>query len=299
MNTSERLGCASDARLLILHVDDLGLCHSINAAFIAAIGAGLVNSGSIMVPCPWFPEIARYATANPDIDVGLHLTLSSAQDGYRWRPVTPASEVPGLVDGEGYMWRSSRQTAARASIKEVAIELRAQIERALAFGINPTHLDAHAGLSSVRREYFDIFMDLSSEYGIPLQVLRPTEKLLSTVRKSGLTVNTDRLLQAEADGALMLDELVVSTDIAGNTFDERFRSYERVLRNLKPGVTQVVLHLGLGDAELQAITSLADEWATDYRIFTHATMVSVVREAGIRLMTWREMAELAGLATAQ
>src|SRR5262249_653257 len=157
------------------------------------------NSGSVMVPCPWFPEIAAYAREHPETDIGLHLTLSSAQNCYRWRPVTPAPAVPGLLDDEGYMWHSTRQTAARAAIKEVAAGLRAEIERALSFGINPSHLDAHAGLSSVRGEYFEIFMNLSSEYGIPLQVLRPTPKLLATVQRSGLTINTGRLLQAEAD----------------------------------------------------------------------------------------------------
>jgi predicted glycoside hydrolase/deacetylase ChbG (UPF0249 family) len=194
------------------------------------------------------------------------------------------------------MWHSTRQTAARAAIKEVAVELRAQIERALSFGINPSHLDAHAGLSSVRAEYFEIFMDLSSEYGIPLQVLRPTPKLLATVQRSGLTINTGRLLQAEAEGALMLDHLVVSTDVTGSTEEERRASYRHILTDLEPGVTQIVLHLGLGDPELRAITPLADEWATDYRIFGDPAMQAFVTELGIRLITWREMGELTSAA---
>src|SRR5213595_520727 len=131
---AEKLGFARDAKLLIVHADDVGVTHSVNAATIKALDTGLVNSASIMVPCPWFPEIADFAKANPDLDFGLHLTLTSERVYYRWGPVAPRDQVPTLVDQNGYFhhdWNEGEHIDA----KEVEIELRAQIERALAMGV--------------------------------------------------------------------------------------------------------------------------------------------------------------------
>ncbi len=139
---AERLGFPRDAKLLIVHADDVGVTHSVNAATIKALDTGLVNSASIMVPCPWFPEIADYAKAHPDLDFGLHLTLTSERVYYRWGPVASKDKVPSLIDENGYFhhdWNASPKINPR----EVGLELRAQINRAYAMGVRPTHLDSH------------------------------------------------------------------------------------------------------------------------------------------------------------
>src|SRR5689334_4936420 len=139
---AEKLGLPRDAKLLIVHADDVGVTHSVNAATIKALDSGLVNSASIMVPCPWFPEIADYARAHPEIDFGLHLTLTSERVYYRWGPVASKDKVPSLVDENGY-FHHDWATAAKINPKEVELELRAQIERAYAMGVRPTHFDSH------------------------------------------------------------------------------------------------------------------------------------------------------------
>src|SRR5918993_3226454 len=127
---AERLGYPKDAKLLIVHADDLGMTHSVNAATIKAFETGLVNSGSIMVPCPWLSEIATYARANPQADLGLHLTLTSEWTSYRWGPVTPKDRVKSLLDKDGYLYLTESEAASKIDPKEVELEIRAQIERA-------------------------------------------------------------------------------------------------------------------------------------------------------------------------
>src|ERR1700723_4577785 len=135
----ERLGYPPGTKLLVVHADDLGETHSVNAAAIKALQGGTINSASLMVPCPWFPEIADYAKSHQDADFGLHLTLTRERDYYRWGPVAPRDKVPSLVDENGY-FHHEWQKGEHINAQEVEVELRAQIERALAMGVRPTHL---------------------------------------------------------------------------------------------------------------------------------------------------------------
>src|SRR5262245_17234171 len=139
------LGEAPDARLVVPHQDDVGMCHGANAAFARLAGQGFITSGSVMVPCPWFRELAELANARPEVDIGGHLTLTSQWRHYRWRPLTGASRASGLVDGDGYMWSKVKPLREHAAAGAVEAELRAQIDAALAAGIDVTHLDAHMG----------------------------------------------------------------------------------------------------------------------------------------------------------
>src|SRR5258708_32646452 len=153
-NLVERLGYPPGARLIIVHADDLGETHSVNAAAIKALQGGTINSASLMVPCPWFPEIADYAKSHPDADFGLHLTLTSERVYYRWGPVAPADKVPSLVDKNGY-FHHDWSPETRIDPGEAEIELRAQIDRAYAMGVKPTHLDSHQyRLDSTNKELF-------------------------------------------------------------------------------------------------------------------------------------------------
>src|SRR5277367_4074630 len=161
---AEKLGYPRDAKLVIIHADDVGMTHSVNAATIQALNTGLVNSASIMVPCPWFPEIADYAKTHPEIDFGLHLTLTSERVYYRWGPVAPRDKVASLVDENGYFHHDWSQDT-HIDPKDAELELRAQIERAYAMGIRPTHLDSHQyRLINNGKELFEVFVRLGHEY---------------------------------------------------------------------------------------------------------------------------------------
>ncbi|HKN74705.1 MAG TPA: polysaccharide deacetylase family protein, partial [Candidatus Acidoferrum sp.] len=169
---AERLGYARDAKLVIVHADDLGMTHSVNAASIKGLDSGLVTSASIMVPCPWFPEMADYAKAHQQADLGLHLTLTSERVFYRWGPVAPRDKVPSLVDSNGYFHLNWTETT-HIDAKEVELELRAQIERAMAMGVRPTHLDSHQyRLFENGKDIFQSVLRVAHEYKLPVFLVR-------------------------------------------------------------------------------------------------------------------------------
>src|SRR5438067_5751639 len=166
----ERLGYPRDAKLLIVHADDLGAAHSINSASIKALESGLVSSASIMMPCPWLPEIAAYARAHPEADLGLHLTLTSEWSAYRWGPVLGKERVPSLLDSSGYLFSVEREAAAHMDIQEAEAEIRAQIARARGFGIQPTHLDSHMGTLYQSKALFEMLVRVASENKLPFRL---------------------------------------------------------------------------------------------------------------------------------
>src|SRR6267154_1532470 len=169
---AEKVGFPRDAKLLIVHADDVGVTHSVNAATIEALDSGLVNSASIMVPCPWFPEIADYAKTHPEVDFGLHLTLTSERVYYRWGPVAPRDRVASLVDKDGYFHHDwPRDT--HIDPKDAELELRGQIDRAYAMGIHPSHLDSHQyRLIDNGKELFEAFLRVAHAYRLPVFVTR-------------------------------------------------------------------------------------------------------------------------------
>ncbi|HEY2974934.1 MAG TPA: polysaccharide deacetylase family protein, partial [Pyrinomonadaceae bacterium] len=196
---SERLGYPRDAKLLIVHADDLGMAHSVNAATIKAFETGQVNSGSIMVPCPWLSEIAAYARANPQADLGLHLTLTSEWTSFRWGPVMSKDRVSSLLDKDGYFYLTETQAAAHADPKQVELEINAQIERAKALGIQPTHLDSHMGTLYQNKELFEAFLRVARSNKLPVRIAKTwferTDFLPATLNPNDVFI--DRILDID------------------------------------------------------------------------------------------------------
>jgi predicted glycoside hydrolase/deacetylase ChbG (UPF0249 family) len=289
--TAQQMGYGPNDKVLIIHADDLGMSHSADAASIEAFQKGLVTSGSIMVPCPWFPEIAAYARERPDRDLGLHLTLTSEWKYLRWRPVAPPDKVKGLLDEEGFMWKSERQTAMHATPQEIETEIRAQIERAMKFGIKPSHLDTHMGTLYTRKDFFDVYTKLGKEYGIPVMVMRPTPEAIALGKLMGTAIGEAELGGIQAQGFVMLDYL--NTGVEGKNFAERKEAYKKFLRNMKPGVTMLIVHLGMDDPELKATTNSWEQRYADFRCVTDPEIEALIKELGIKLTTWREMGKIA------
>ncbi|MFD1881306.1 polysaccharide deacetylase family protein [Paracoccus pacificus] len=149
-----------------INVDDIGMCHGANTAFVELSKAGRVDSGSLMLPCPWASEMIDLGLDDPSLNIGLHLTLTSEKKYYRWRPLTAAGKASGLVDDDGYQWRSVPELRRNADPSAVEDELRAQIERFLGTGLNPAHMDGHMG-AVFSPEFYDIYIRLGQEYGLP------------------------------------------------------------------------------------------------------------------------------------
>src|SRR5512146_2707890 len=183
-------------------------------ATVEAMTKGVVNSASIMVPCPWFPEIADHCRSHPDADFGIHATLTSEWKYYRWRPVTPWDKVPGLLDGEGLMWRGVEGTALHAKAEEVERELRAQVQRAIAFGIKPTHIDTHMGTVFSRPDFFQAYRRVALEFKLPYLFPRLSSERLA--KMDVLTRATVAMIRTQMAGTkeFTLDDLVsISGDV--------------------------------------------------------------------------------------
>jgi predicted glycoside hydrolase/deacetylase ChbG (UPF0249 family) len=280
----ERLGYPPGTKLLVVHADDLGETHSVNAAAIEALRGGTINSASLMVPCPWFPEIADYAKSHPDADFGLHLTLTSERVYYRWGPVAPADKVPSLVDQNGYFhheWAEGEHINA----KEVEVELRAQIERALAMGVRPTHLDSHQyRLIMNGKELFDTMLRVAHDYKLPVFVTRDW------------FADHPYLEASLAPSDVVLDHTVT---IEPEIPPEKWAGfYLTALKNLKPGVTEFVIHPGFDDDELRAATRERSTWGSawrqrDYDFFTSDQFREILGQQKIKLITWKELTRAA------
>src|SRR5690349_16996095 len=164
---AERLGHPRNAKLLILHADDLGVAHSENAASFDALDKGAINSGSVMMPTPWVTEVVEYAKKNPNADIGLHLTFTSEWKTYRWGGLAPRDQVPSLYDPDGTFPTLTQTFVARAKVAEVEKELRAQVERAYAVGLKPTHLDSHMTALFTTPELFRMYVGVAREHKLP------------------------------------------------------------------------------------------------------------------------------------
>ena len=278
---AEKLGFPRDAKLLIVHADDVGVTHSVNTATIKALDTGLVNSASIMVPCPWFPEIADYAKSHPDLDFGLHLTLTSERVYYRWGPVASKDKIPSLVDENGY-FHHDWPPHVRINPKEVELELRAQIDRAYSMGVRPTHLDSHQyRLYENGKDLFDVVLKLGHEYKLPVFVVRDW------------FADRPYLESSISPADIVLDHTVtISPDVPPERWAE---FYKNALKNLQPGATEFVIHLAFADDEMKAATRERDTWGAawrqrDFDFFTSQEFRNWLHEQNIKLITWRELA---------
>ena len=280
---AERLGYPRGAKLLIVNGDDLGMSHSVDGASIKGLETGAITSASIMIPCPWLPEIAAYARTHPKADLGLHLTLTSEWTSYRWGPVLSKDKVPSLLNPDGYLYATAEEAVARIDPREAEAEVRAQIARARAFGIQPTHLDSHMGTLYGNRALFDVLLRVARENGLPVRVARD-----QLVRVPFLT----ELLQP---GDVMIDHRV---SIEPSVTPERWGEfYAKAIKALQPGVTEMIVHLAHDDDEMRAATAGHPDWGAawrkrDFDFFTSETFRRLVHENGITLITWREIGKL-------
>ncbi len=279
---AERLGHPAGTKLLILHADDLGVAHSVDAASFEALDRGAITSASVMMPTPWVTEVAAYARAHPNADLGLHLTLTSEWDTYRWGSVASRDQVPSLYDAHGTLPSAVAPVAASGKPDEVERELRAQVEHALALGIRPTHLDSHMGALFATPALAAVYVKVAHAYKLPFLAVRG---------------NTLGLPQGALEpNDIMLDAVIVAGPQVPR--DQWQALYLDAIANLKPGLTEIIVHLGYDDAELQAVTVNQEPYGSawrqpDFNVVTRPEFKQALRDHGVVLVTWRELGKAA------
>jgi predicted glycoside hydrolase/deacetylase ChbG (UPF0249 family) len=279
---AEKLGYKQTDRLLIVNCDDVGMCHSANLAVIDGMENGLITSGTIMTPCPWFNEIADYAASHPEKDFGVHLTHTAEWKFYRWGPVSPKELVKGLCDPEGYLWRSVEEVYAHSSPEETLTEGRAQIKKAINAGVQLTHIDSHMGTLQYRPEYIKVYIQLALEFNLPLRMAAQSTmesfgfpELRNQFKETGL-VFTDYFIY---------DELEKYNDV-------KF-FWTGIVRNLKPGVTELFIHASKESDELKAITNSWEKRVQEAALFTNdAGFRKLIKDEKIILIGYRPLMEL-------
>lgn len=284
---AERLGWKPKDVVVILHVDDVGMSHSSNLGGIETVEKGVATSWSVMMPCPWVPEIAKYLKQHPDVDSGLHLTLTSEWKLYRWPPLAGKPKVPGLVDEEGCLWHGVQQVAAHASPDEIETEIRAQVERAEQMGLPITHLDSHMGTLFARPDYFERFAKVGMEKGIPILIIggHATYALKENPEASGkLRAWIPKIWNA---GLPVIDDL--HTDSYGWKPEEKTEKFIALLKELKPGVTEILFHASIPTEDFPLITTSSESRLADARALTDPAVKKLIQERGIILTTWKEL----------
>jgi predicted glycoside hydrolase/deacetylase ChbG (UPF0249 family) len=278
---AERLGYPADSKLLIIHADDLAVAHSVDAASFDALDKHAVTSASVMVPCPWLTEVAAYAKNHPDSDLGLHLTLTSEWKTYRWGPVESKDRVTSLLDPTGNLWLDADQAARHIEPAEAEREIRSQIELAVRVGIRPTHLDSHMGTLFSRPELFAVLVKVAHEYHLPFLA----------VRSPGASASLSLLSEKD----VILDAVVIASPAVHSGEWKDF--YVNSVKNLKPGLSEMIVHLGHDDAELQAVTVDHPDYGAawrqrDYDLVTSPEFKRALEANHVILVKWNDLKKL-------
>lgn len=268
----ERLGFPPDARILIVHADQLGFCHAANVGVYDAIRHGLATSASLMVPCPW----ARgAAAAYRGDDVGVRLTVIAEHDRYRWGPIT---HVPSLLDGDGGFPRTVADLWDHADVEEVRREWRAQVERAIVWGFDVSHLDVHLPTVLLRPEFFDVYLELALEFQLPLRLPGAGDEAPAGFPFRSL---------AAAEGVVFPDDLL--PHIAAETDPDLLDH----LSDLPPGVTEIRLRPAMDSPELRAMVADSEHRVHDYHLLRRGSLLAdVIEGQGLSCIGYRQLRQL-------
>jgi predicted glycoside hydrolase/deacetylase ChbG (UPF0249 family) len=274
-SVAERLGYPANSRLLVIHADDFGMSHSVNRAISEALESHWVTSASILVPCPWFPEVAGWAKAHPDADLGIHLALNSEWTTLRWGPISPQPKNSSLLDPDGYLPLTTEYVASHAKISDVETETRAQIDKAKAAGVHLTHLDTHMGAIVTTPDLIKVYLGLGQSYNLPL--------LLDS-----------RADAVAAPGTVLLNQLLQMNP--GTPKSQWLDAYKKMLAPLPPGSYQLIVHLAYNDAEMQGATFDHPDWGAEWRqndldLVRSPEFQKFLKDQGFILLAWKDLAK--------
>jgi predicted glycoside hydrolase/deacetylase ChbG (UPF0249 family) len=274
----KKMGYGPDDRVLITHIDDMGFCHAANVASEACLDSGAASCASIIVNAPWFREAAKICNARPDFDVGVHLTLTAEYPTFRWAALSTRDQASGLIDSEGYLWHTREDAIRHVTETAAEAEMRAQIETALAAGINVTHIDTHMG-SVVHPKFLAIYLALAQEYGVPAFLPNITRERLQGLKQ---IENSDEYLEVldkvNTSAVPTLDEIIIDTLI---DMDDKKAFYRKLVDGINPGLTHLLFHPATDGDELRAIAHTYGSRHADFIAWSDPEMKAYIESAGI------------------
>lgn len=262
-----------EEKLLIIHMDDIGMSYACNEAAKALFKRGIVTSASLMMPCPWAYEFIQWWKENSGYDVGVHSTLTCEWEGYRWRPLLGKSEVPGLIDDEGFLFMGNDGVLAKATPEEIEREVRAQIEQAIQWGLKPTHLDRHMYTICMCPEYFEKYIALAKEYIIPYQ--------MAIKEYDAIDKLSERVPVRKLDGDVLSGK--------GADYETKKASLKKALKEMKSGFYQLTIHPIIDTPEIRKIIPGWEERYLEYQLFMDGEILDYMNELGIKRISWSDI----------
>ncbi len=286
----KKLGYSETDRLVIIHVDDVGMCHASLQGFIDLWGFGTISSGAMMVPCPWFMAVAEWARQNPGVDLGVHGTVNSEWDGYRWGPVSTREQATGLMDAEGYFHKREPAAWEQADPEAVRIEVETQAERALAAGIDVTHIDTHMG-TITHPKFIAGYIQTLTRFQTPGLLPRQDVQGFMALgfSEEEATMYAGMIQQLEEQGFPMIDVIdYLSLEDPTNQVEIA----KQKLGSLPAGITHFLMHPAIDTAELRAITPDWDCRVANYNAFMSQEIKDFIKNEGIQLIGYRPIRDL-------
>ncbi|CAN5584944.1 hypothetical protein BH10PLA2_BH10PLA2_38420 [soil metagenome] len=284
---AQKLGWPADKRVVIFHADDIGMCYEANQAAQNALSKGLYKSAAAMVPCPWFNEMAAWCVEHPEHDVGLHLALTSEWKFYRWGPVAPRDQVPGLLDLQGYLHHEVPGVARAAKASEVATEIRAQLARARQMGMKPSHIDTHMGTLYARADYTKAYMQMAMDEQIPAMVIELTPKTIAKFRGQGYPFSDETINLSKSYTLPKLDDF--HSVGPGKTYEDKREKFIEQLRLFPPGLHEIIYHPSMLTEGLKKITGSWQQRAWEEQLFTDPVVQKYIKDNGIIVTSWKEV----------
>ena len=287
-NWAEKLGFPAGKKVIIIHADDIGMSEGANAAVISQFLNNEIQSGSIMMPCPNAEEFLPWAIEHPKLDIGLHITLTSEWKNYRWGPVSDHKDVPSLIDSDGKFWHEVPDVAAHATAEDMKKEIRAQIEKSIALGYKPSHIDSHMGTVFGRPDYTKAYLDVAEEFGIPATVVDfSNPEVAETARKLGFPVN-DEMIEIINNYSMPKLDMMFGLP-RGKTYEEVVANFKQLINSIPPGLTEIYFHPSVNSEELKGITNSWQQRVFESKMFKDPEIIKFLEGEDIILTNWKEI----------
>ena len=284
---AEKLGYPAGKKVLMLHADDIGMCYEANLAAKAYLTAGQIQSAALMAPCPWYNEMADWYKQHPDYDLGMHLAMNSEWKWYRWGPVAGRDKVPSMVDKEGFLLRGVPDTARAATAADVETEIRAQVDRAIAKGVRPGHIDTHMGTLYARLDFTKAYLKVAEEYHIPAMVVEQSPAVIAKFKKKGYPITEESIKVLAAYKLPKLDDFNSTVD--GQNYEDKKEKFFELVRSLSPGLNEIIFHPSVLSDTMKAITGTWQQRAWEAQMFSDPEVLAFFEREGVVFTNWKEI----------